>query len=1494
MTDDLLLDAGLAPAGAEGGQPVRARAYAHAALGERPVIRLIGETTAPAEDRAMAFLGYGEPHVSPPLATGRRRGLGYPAWALVNDPRGAKAALAAVSGMERAARLAAARPGAAADAYAELAATLPRTHLPSFWEQAGRTFIAAGHGGQAAVMFGRAREAEATYALPVDEAARRAVFLEYAFAGALPVKAVNAYVVELAGRYEPRRAYDELFELAVRRTLGGLPPWSDLPKQLRKLAKAAKLDPAAEDERLIATLLGAPAVKRARPPFWKAYRATLLAQPRQTLLEVFPTADGVDEWWLELLRESGALDTVPAAWLSRMVAHLKRGWRSEPGSPALLALVERIAGRLAAEGEPVRLEGGVAWRTRMLDLDLLDACLAAGVPVADPGSESVVHLGRWLMNGRIRDLAAVAADPRFAPLLEQAVGSHREAEELIEIPVLRPMVHAWLLDRTRQAATGGLLDARSALGALENALTGPVLAAFDGLREAIEGIDFAVPLCRTLRAGVYDELGWDAFDAALEELGEDARVSASWPVLTVFTAAKAIALGPGGRVAEHDLRVPAGTPHLDVLYAGGAFRVAWGTNESRSFYWSSAPSEIHEKDGWHYFHEHRAGLGYAFLTPSGGRVTGRKALHPGDRRPELDETGRMFSDGATFWIQPDAWRPVLRELDPAAGQLGRASLPAFLEDAPPPPGARWQLDGCSLAPLPEGLERTPLGTADGMIGFRVHAAGGHYTYARADGRGGGAKLTATPWGLLDLPGRAEPLLLTGTGTTVVLAEADGALHWDVTTGRDRWSTAKGSSDGTALVPFQAFWHHLAPRDPGGSAVLRNLTEAGARALMDGGAPPVTHERLRRGVAGLVRQANELATRRDELLASAGATAGLVPGLDEEELAKALADLVNAQGLLTYQAGRQIAFTVAFLSGEVPPEAVKGAMPGSFHDWTDLIGRLGGLAVRAISPATPAPRRAAILALLELWSGSRLAEPGLRRGVADAPGPTGHLSAEGAHLTLDVTPNWPGIYQARRRRFIEYGTAPRAGEVLDVSAELPTGWATPRTLAAFVDRLRERGPAEHDPEAVELLCAETGLGRPAAALLLAGLPGLDSWGRDFLPAESREVLGLKPAEAVVARDELKPLTRQERRDLLDAAVPADPWDQKALARGLAEAWTARFGRRPRVPEDAVTAARTLPLRLPAARALGALTDPSSVAELNRDHDTWLAGNRYHEAVEPVSLDDLLADLALALPWAYATLPGGHPVRAGLPAALDLVRRRLNHPGLLLRGGPMEADGFTGEPYRGKLDDEVTAVDDGLTIVVTHGQTFFRPALLGGDARSRLQLSLETPWDTRTPPARVVELLRSDGYTRMAERTPLLEAGRWEADPRASAPAVLAAAADTLSLDEDPAVLYLQLLTLLEPTDRNVRTWNDWTPARHKKAAAVLSERGLVMAAKRERAGRGLFLPGGWTKGKAPDLPAETWKLEALYPLTLGRRLPETSLPELFERAWQRVREGQGPR
>lgn len=114
-----------------------------------------------------------------------------------------------------------------------------------------------------------------------------------------------------------------------------------------------------------------------------------------------------------------------------------------------------------------------------------------------------------------------------------------------------------------------------------------------------------------------------------------------------------------------------------------------------------------------------------------------------------------------------------------------------------------------------------------------------------------------------------------------------------------------------------------------------------------------------------------------------------------------------------------------------------------------------------------------------------------------------------------------------------------------------------------------------------------------------------------------------------------------------------------------------------------------------------------------------------------------------------------------------------------------------------------------------------------------------------------------------------------------------------------MLYLQSLTLARPTSKNIQLWNSWSVAVYKKATAELLSKSLLLEAKRSRAGRSHFLPGGWEELKAPNLPIETWKLP-LYqlptdpPLLLYNRvLSLRPLGASFELAWRRVREGDAP-
>ena len=137
-----------------------------------------------------------------------------------------------------------------------------------------------------------------------------------------------------------------------------------------------------------------------------------------------------------------------------------------------------------------------------------------------------------------------------------------------------------------------------------------------------------------------------------------------------------------------------------------------------------------------------------------------------------------------------------------------------------------------------------------------------------------------------------------------------------------------------------------------------------------------------------------------------------------------------------------------------------------------------------------------------------------------------------------------------------------------------------------------------------------------------------------------------------------------------------------------------------------------------------------------------------------------------------------------------------------------------------------------------------------------------------------------------------------------PELVTEAAGKLGLSPDAAALYLMLLALPDPTDRNQADWTGWKPARLKAARTELAgaktaEGDLVVSGTRARAGRSLFLPGAWHTLKSPHLPLEAWKgallgVEPDGSVPLGRIVPRIPVADLYAAAWQRVQSGDGPR
>ncbi|WP_329184369.1 hypothetical protein [Actinacidiphila glaucinigra] len=1640
-TTAALLDAGaVLPPGTttrEDADTLTVRTYTHPVLDDRRVVRLVPGTLGEAEDLALDFLGLTRQDEAPEVGQVRRETLGFPAWALVNDPANGHHALALVKDVERLARMAKSRAGAAKDGFDALAERLGRAvphFLPTFHEQAARVFLQHENTTYAAAFFGKARAAERVHGLAVDEDRQRAVFLEFAFAGALTVKALKEHVKDLARRLDPAEAWRQFRQLTVERCAAGMPPYASLPQDARSLIKAAGLDRVTEECALVADLVASPAVVRAPGSFWTSYRATLAVlaerEPavRARLLEIMPAGIGRDaegdEFWLALLAETGA-DTLltgeageaaravdAADWLSRWASHRKHGSASADRSPATLALVARMAPRLRADGRPVDLFEG-RWHAGA-ELDLLDLCAAERVPLTVPAEDVAVHLPlhRWLdtADPARSDLAATAADPRLRRLLHKAVGNLGEdrglpgvLEALAGHPVLGDVLREWLDEAAGQfTRAAGLPAARTAISRLRPfrsvaARVNPAAVA------RVAGHEIAPLLARTLREGILDELGWPALDEGLRLLDAAVAqnkdntliVAEAWPALILARGDKAVVVGPDKVLLDHDLRIPVALDRWNrprFRWADDELLVMWWKDGKQSGYWSARPSEVFTLGGEqlpHGWHGHVAAP--SIPLPGGGRATGGRTLHAGDT--VLPPSRPVLGDGTTLWRQGKQGRhQVWMEYDPATGTHGRASLPAFLRSGILD-GARLSQEDCEVLPLQPGLEQSPFGTDGTVLGRWVRVEGeGEGEEARTvagtpDGRTVAFPTRKRKWnrcvplGALRLPGGAEPLVAL-THQKVSLYAA-GDVTGDDELGSVTLTEQGGEfAAGMRYVPTLAYWHALRPRDERASAVLRALTDEEAaellrvtatalaerqaeasrtkkytgptsdevaRAAVTAVLPGLTDERLLIGVTALVRgtlrhaesaasfiappdEGSKRALRRSE-----GMFADYKPQHGDDTTLRSATEGIADQRSHSWWGGgprwsvlRQIRAVNHVLSGKeadgkpLPDRAKLGApgggwrseehtVPGIGMVWLSVLAVLRPLAYRAAAPVTGDTAREGLLLLFDAITEGPLAVPGagLREIVLgekhDRQQRAGQvLRKDGRTVVILGCKNVDGDRNRVNWLALDHDPTGAFGAVAHFTLEDETDRAPvfpAERLAAVARLIRDKGAAPWRPDTPGVLAAATGggLGPVQATLLLAGRP-------QEADAEALALINLKPAQRNLGNGLLSPLSQQDHAALVGALLPDDPaalWSSGPDTAAAGRVWEERLGSVVRLPEDV-------------AAELAGVPAASAEAVLNPTRTPWLSRTTVQRPdkdgdlvpADPSALPgryDITRSVAVLAGLAYG-LPYGHPLRTALPEGLAALRRRVADPGLLLdldvawteKGGPtaVQIRQAHGLPATGGADAHgLTHVGDALVLRPWYGDTetvLVRPAGLTGPEDSVFGLVEGLVGTQRAGGIQALRTVLGDELARAvaADGEAGAPAGHAQ-DPTFSVPALVTEVAAFHGLSEDAAALYLQLLALPDPTDRDCARWTGWKPARMKKARAELAATALVVEAKRSRAGRTLFLPCGWRDLKAPAVPVETWK-EGLYPVRDHTRVvPLLPVPELFARAWERVRAGDAP-
>lgn len=1619
--EELLAAGAVLPLGTAGGGdravPLTTRTYRHPALDDRVVVRLVPAELGVGEDLAASFLGL-EPASEPvEVGLGLRQTLGFPEWVLAHHPEDGHHALAVVPELEKAARQAKSKPKFALDAYqalaGRLAAAVPH-FLPTFYEQAGRAFLAVDNTTYAAQLFGQARKAEAQHGLAIDEDRLDAVFLEFALAGALPVKVLSGYAKDLARRLPAGEALRRYQRLCVRRTAGGLQPSTQMATDLRRLAKAAVADADAAEQAYLAELLTLPATLRAPLGWWKAHLPALVTMTRPdpamraTLLNLMPGNNedaALPGLWLLLLEQSGATahlgdGDIPAeqrpadgtaGWLRRFLSFRRRSWGRTPPLPALYALVEQVAGRLRAElassGEAVSADIGID------DIDLLDLLLSLDIPVSDPKEHLNLPVEAWAMGEGQRDLLALSADARFRPAFFRSADGFSNDENgcrairfLAASPGGRPMLAEWVRSVAQRAAAAWLPRMSSAFARLVW-LPGEALMLAEADVAKAARTDLAAELARTLRGGLFDEFAWPAWEEAVSAVmgrGNELVVADAWPHLVVAGPAQARVIGPDGTVLTHDLRIPANDVYgkTGFHYVDGELFTFWHSRQDYELhgYWHSSAGQPQRASGRHSPWQSRRSGQVSLPLPGGGRTTGAGVLHPGDT--EVPEERAVISDGTSFWTLNDyEWH----EYDPSSGEYGRHCLPGFLADAlrRAPEGSWLDENACWLRPTSLDCP-TPFGVpVGGLLGWRVVALpDGSVRAEDLSGRGVTVRPThddrgqRAPFGALTFPGDERPRAVVRDYRETRLIDPDGA----VTSKADTSGAPGPFAAGTAMLPPPDYWYYLRPRDPEGSAVLRQVDREAAADLLAAAIaaiaatsgdeelptivakvpavlPGVTNEALLRGIAGVTRYAarqqatvDKVAVRLARARSGEDPVGSAVTGPSDGLLSDALRGLIdsgryywsrNDQGTNFFSQLRSLAGALrdpekAFPDGPVRLHFDGPALPQTRVDWLPLLNRCSAMAFRMVAPFNPEENRAALTELLR-----ELDALGLASAADPARWRRFILHLDERHLTDDKgdrrSGTWRGLLPVAEDAFLAVVDADSTdnGHLFTALFHDPSGqFAVPAPytvrssapvgdersvgwLAKFLAEAAEQGPIPWRPEAAARFAELTGTSEVLAKLIVADLPQGDTWTRNFLPAEVRKALGVKVADASIARNELLELTAEVRAAVVGALVPADPsllWTEGPDVAAAAAVWNDKVGWRPPVPQELLTeASRVVRSDWEPTRSLPALLDPARSAELSRDLRWQMRGDRAVPAEQNTvgfTATTLFGAVAMAA-WVAHQRPAGDPlgVRAALPAALAAVRNRLANPGLLLDLGR-----YVSLSDLHKVAGAPTEVAEGYqrygaVIMATHDNLPY-PALrvdlldpAGGDpyltalrGAEQHPFPVEVALRTARDPA-FAALLDDPGDPVAGERN--ADSAWWPQDPTRSVPALVSAVAKEYGVGEDAAAVYLMLLAMPDPTDRNVAKWTGWKPARLKPARAELAVTDLVVQATRTRAGRSLFLPGGWVPQPAPRAPFEQWKLP-LYHLVdgqdapLGVIVPFEPAAALYERAWQRVKDGDAPR
>jgi hypothetical protein len=511
--------------------------------------------------------------------------------------------------------------------------------------------------------------------------------------------------------------------------------------------------------------------------------------------------------------------------------------------------------------------------------------------------------------------------------------------------------------------------------------------------------------------------------------------------------------------------------------------------------------------------------------------------------------------------------------------------------------------------------------------------------------------------------------------------------------------------------------------------------------------------------------------------------------------------------------------------------------------------------------------------------------------------------------------------------------------LTIEREQPLDGMLPSSeqAIAFSETLRSLPTElEWDPALATELATLTGMTSDEATILLAGLPNIRSYTTNFLPKDLRAALKIKAKDADIARKVFRDLDADKLRAILTGALPnhasqlldlnaPGPDGAPSALHQLAQSWGRVVVREIKLDEHFVALIHNKLNIYNPKPLLMALLDPNPSPAFKAPS--------LNAAINAKKSDDdgeddatlsfyTLGQFARLAPLLVATLPPSDPLRRALPNAYAQIIKTLSDKDTTMLAWSNYYWREEGQTVNTALLDALTAVggeriesplqraDNGALLALqvlandSRLHFFIRPARLTStrdEPNITRHVGEDYGWyNNTTEGLRSLDIVRSEAFAQTIARateTPIADDGS-ELDPRQSVPELVATVAETLSLDEAAASLYLCLLAWPDPREKELRDVLGLNLKQYRAAVAQLVAQDLILEAKRDRAGRAIFLPGIWLVQRQ-GVSIEEWKVKHTHVfITADGKVqgPVTwrSAPhQVFQTAWDRIQAGDKP-